>query len=112
MAWETSSRTVDAVSDKEIALSAVTTKNALRRGARSPQRRGRATTNCATMRAARDSGLSAFLEELGAIAFTDTFEDLHGLRQLPGMATQRLMAAGYGFGGEGDWKTVCSRAGR
>lgn len=50
-------------------------------------------------------GMSAFLEELGAVAFTDTFEDLHGLRQLPGMATQRLMAAGYGFGGEGDWKT-------
>jgi L-arabinose isomerase len=50
-------------------------------------------------------GMAAFLEELGAIAFTDTFEDLHGLRQLPGMATQRLMAAGYGFGGEGDWKT-------
>lgn len=50
-------------------------------------------------------GMSAFLGEIGAVAFTDTFEDLHGLRQLPGMATQRLMAAGYGFGGEGDWKT-------
>jgi L-arabinose isomerase len=51
-------------------------------------------------------GMSAFLEECGAMAFTDTFEDLHGLRQLPGMATQRLMATGYGFGGEGDWKTA------
>ena len=51
-------------------------------------------------------GLSAFLETIGAKGFTDTFEDLHGLRQLPGMATQRLMAAGYGFGGEGDWKTA------
>jgi len=51
-------------------------------------------------------GMAAFLDELGAIAFTDTFEDLHGLRQLPGMATQRLMGAGYGFGGEGDWKTA------
>ncbi len=50
-------------------------------------------------------GMAAFLEEAGAVAFTDTFEDLHGLRQLPGMATQRLMAAGYGFGAEGDWKT-------
>lgn len=40
------------------------------------------------------------------MAFTDTFEDLHGLRQLPGMAIQRLMAQGYGFGGEGDWKTA------
>jgi L-arabinose isomerase len=38
--------------------------------------------------------------------FTDTFEDLHGLRQLPGIASQRLMQAGYGFAGEGDWKTA------
>ncbi|HND60837.1 MAG TPA: L-arabinose isomerase [Opitutaceae bacterium] len=49
--------------------------------------------------------LTAFLEEANAKGFTDTFEDLHGLRQLPGMSTQRLMGAGYGFGGEGDWKT-------
>ena len=51
-------------------------------------------------------GLSAILTEIGAKGFTDTFEDLHGLKQLPGMATQRLMGAGYGFGGEGDWKTA------
>jgi L-arabinose isomerase len=51
-------------------------------------------------------GMSQFLSEIGAKAYTDTFEDLHGLRQLPGMASQRLMAAGYGFGGEGDWKTA------
>ncbi|CAF4859605.1 unnamed protein product, partial [Rotaria magnacalcarata] len=38
--------------------------------------------------------------------FTDTFEDLHGLRQLPGIAVQRLMKDGYGFGAEGDWKTA------
>ncbi|HEX6890415.1 MAG TPA: L-arabinose isomerase, partial [Chryseolinea sp.] len=38
--------------------------------------------------------------------FTDTFEDLHGLVQLPGLPVQRLMAEGYGFGGEGDWKTA------
>jgi L-arabinose isomerase len=38
--------------------------------------------------------------------FTDTFEDLHGLQQLPGIAAQRLMADGYGFGAEGDWKTA------
>jgi L-arabinose isomerase len=50
-------------------------------------------------------GLRAFLEERGAKGFTTTFEDLHGLKQLPGLAVQRLMAAGYGFGGEGDWKT-------
>jgi L-arabinose isomerase len=51
-------------------------------------------------------GLRAFLAEGGFGAFTDTFEDLHGLGQLPGIAVQRLMADGYGFGGEGDWKTA------
>ena len=51
-------------------------------------------------------GLRAFLEEGGFKGFTTTFEDLHGLEQLPGLAVQRLMADGYGFGGEGDWKTA------
>ena len=51
-------------------------------------------------------GLRAFLEEGGFGAFTDTFQDLHGLDQLPGIAAQRLMAEGYGFAGEGDWKTA------
>ncbi|SDM05319.1 L-arabinose isomerase [Siphonobacter aquaeclarae] len=51
-------------------------------------------------------GLKAFLEDGNFKAYTDTFEDLHGLVQLPGIASQRLMAAGYGFGGEGDWKTA------
>jgi L-arabinose isomerase len=49
--------------------------------------------------------LRGFLVEGGFGAFTDTFEDLGALRQLPGIAVQRLMADGYGFGGEGDWKT-------
>jgi L-arabinose isomerase len=52
-----------------------------------------------------EAGLRAFLTESGFGAFTTNFEDLGGLRQLPGMAVQRLMADGYGFGGEGDWKT-------
>jgi L-arabinose isomerase len=51
-------------------------------------------------------GLAAFLRSGGFKGFTDTFEDLHGLSQLPGIAVQRLMAEGYGFGGEGDWKTA------
>ena len=51
-------------------------------------------------------GLRRFLEAGGFTAFTDTFEDLHGLTQLPGLAVQRLMADGYGFGAEGDWKTA------
>ena len=50
-------------------------------------------------------GLRTFLEAGGYKGYTDTFEDLHGMKQLPGLATQRLMADGYGFGGEGDWKT-------
>ncbi len=50
-------------------------------------------------------GLKSFLEAGNFGAYTDTFEDLHGLSQLPGLATQRMMAAGYGFGAEGDWKT-------
>jgi L-arabinose isomerase len=50
-------------------------------------------------------GLRRFLEQGGFKAFTDTFENLHGLPQLPGIAVQRLMADGYGFGAEGDWKT-------
>jgi L-arabinose isomerase len=52
-----------------------------------------------------EAGLRTFLTEGGFGAFTTNFEDLGGLRQLPGLAVQRLMADGYGFGGEGDWKT-------
>lgn len=52
-----------------------------------------------------EAGLRGFLTAGGFGAFTTNFEDLGGLRQLPGLAVQRLMADGYGFGGEGDWKT-------
>jgi L-arabinose isomerase len=61
----------------------------------------------ALIEAARiELGLRAFMENHHIKAFTDTFENLHGLRQLPGIAVQRLMADGYGFGAEGDWKTA------
>ncbi|WP_276500277.1 L-arabinose isomerase [Terrimonas pollutisoli] len=50
-------------------------------------------------------GLRNFLVAGNYKGFTDTFEDLHGMVQLPGIASQRLMGEGYGFGGEGDWKT-------
>jgi L-arabinose isomerase len=56
--------------------------------------------------AAIELGLRSFLDEGSFVAFTDTFENLHGLRQLPGIAAQRIMADGYGFGAEGDWKTA------
>ncbi len=53
-----------------------------------------------------EAGMQSFLEAGGFKAFTTTFEDLHGMKQLPGIAVQRLMAKGYGFGAEGDWKTA------
>lgn len=49
-------------------------------------------------------GMKKFLDENGFKAFTTNFQDLHGLKQLPGLASQRLMEQGYGFGAEGDWK--------
>ena len=55
--------------------------------------------------ARQEAGMRAFLLDGGYQAFTTNFEDLGGLRQLPGLAVQRLMADGYGFGAEGDWKT-------
>ncbi|WP_180792764.1 L-arabinose isomerase [Vibrio parahaemolyticus] len=51
-------------------------------------------------------GMESFLKSVGAGAFTNTFENLTGLTNLPGLATQRLMAKGFGYGGEGDWKTA------
>ncbi len=51
-------------------------------------------------------GMEEFLKAGNFKAFTTTFEDLHGLKQLPGIAVQRLMSKGYGFGAEGDWKTA------
>jgi L-arabinose isomerase len=56
--------------------------------------------------AALEVGIRRFLTDGGFTAFTTTFEDLGTLRQLPGLAVQRLMADGYGFGAEGDWKTA------
>jgi len=53
-----------------------------------------------------EAALRTFLKQGGFKGFTTTFEDLHGLKQLPGIAAQRLMAEGYGFGAEGDWKTA------
>ncbi|MBI1343113.1 MAG: L-arabinose isomerase [Terrimonas sp.] len=66
-----------------------------------------APQHAALREAARiELGIRKFLKQGNFKGFTDTFEDLHGLEQLPGIATQRLMAEGYGFGAEGDWKTA------
>ena len=59
------------------------------------------------VQARMELGMKKFLEQGNFGAYTDTFQDLHGLSQLPGLASQRLMADGYGFGAEGDWKTAC-----
>ena len=69
--------------------------------------RSQGSQRTALREAARiELGLRSFLKQGGFKAFTTTFEDLHGLAQLPGLAVQRLMADGYGFGAEGDWKTA------
>ena len=56
--------------------------------------------------AAQEIGLRRFLQEKKAKAFTTSFDELEGMKQLMGFASQRLMAEGYGFGAEGDWKTA------
>lgn len=58
------------------------------------------------VQAQQEIGIRRFLEDGGYNAFTTNFEDLYGMKQLPGLAVQRLMAEGYGFAGEGDWKTA------
>ena len=58
------------------------------------------------VQAQQEIGIRRFLEAGGYTAFTTNFEDLYGMQQLPGLAVQRLMAEGYGFAGEGDWKTA------
>ncbi len=62
--------------------------------------------SCVYEAARIELGLRKFLVDGGFKGFSDTFEDLHGMIQLPGIAAQRLMADGYGFAGEGDWKTA------
>jgi len=71
-----------------------------------PLRKGGARYSELKESAKIELGLRAFLEQGDFKGFTDTFEDLHGMVQLPGIAVQRLMGDGYGFGGEGDWKTA------
>src|SRR6185312_10853069 len=71
-----------------------------------PLRKGQARHQSLRDAARIELGLRRFLEHGNFKGFTDTFEDLHGMTQLPGIAAQRLMSSGYGFGGEGDWKTA------
>ena len=72
-----------------------------------PNGRANGAQRSSVREAARiELGIRAFLKAGGFAGFTTTFEDLHGLEQLPGISAQRLMADGYGFAAEGDWKTA------
>jgi len=94
---------VDAVLDAEIDQLVAEYDDTYRMA---PELRADGSRRDALRYAARiEAGLRQFLTDGGFGAFTTNFEDLGGLRQLPGIACQRLMADGYGFGGEGDWKT-------
>jgi L-arabinose isomerase len=95
---------MDAVSDKSI--DALVAGYADQYAVAKELRKGGARHDSLRYSARIELGLRAFLEEGDFKGFTTTFEDLHGLKQLPGMAPQRLMADGYGFAGEGDWKTA------
>jgi len=97
-------KVVNAVAEKEVDALCKTYEGAyqmtadLKKGAR----RHKSVRDAARI----ELGLLHFLTEGNFKGFTDTFEDLHGLAQLLGVGSQRLMAAGFGFGGEGDWKTA------
>lgn len=95
---------VDAVTDAEVKRVAAEYDKAYT--VAKPLRKGGSQHRSLLDAAKIEIGLRHFLEETGSHAFTDTFEDLHGLPQLPGVGVQRLMADGYGFGAEGDWKTA------
>jgi L-arabinose isomerase len=96
-------RSVDEVGDAAITKLCAEYEQRYRVAA--PLRKGGARHDSLRYGARLELGLRAFLETGGFKGFTTTFEDLHGLKQLPGLAVQRLMADGYGFGAEGDWKT-------
>jgi L-arabinose isomerase len=94
---------IQEVSDDEIAV--LTSEYESVYSVAAPLRKGGEKSYALREAARIEIGLKNFLQDGGFKGFTDTFEDLHGLVQLPGIAVQRLMAKGYGFGAEGDWKT-------
>jgi L-arabinose isomerase len=95
---------VDAVTEAEI--DELVTEYDVLYSVAEPLRPGGAQRQSLREAARIEAGMHAFLEEGHFKAFTTTFENLYGLAQLPGLAVQRLMVAGYGFGAEGDWKTA------
>jgi L-arabinose isomerase len=97
-------KVINAISDKEI--DNLTAEYEQRYSVVDALRKGGAQYNSLRDAAKIELGLSAFLKDGNYKGFSDTFEDLHGMAQLPGIAAQRLMGQGYGFAGEGDWKTA------
>ena len=71
-----------------------------------------ATDDIASIRyqAKEEIAMKKMLDAEGCMAFANTFQDLYGMEQLPGLASQHLMALGYGYGGEGDWKVSAMTA--
>ena len=97
-------KVINAISDKEV--DNLTAEYEARYAVVDSLRKGGAQYQSLREAAKIELGLSAFLKDGNFKGFTDTFEDLHGMAQLPGIAAQRLMGQGYGFAGEGDWKTA------
>ena len=97
-------KVINAISDKEI--DTLTNEYEERYAVASSLRKGGDQYDALRDAAKIELGLTAFLQDGNYKGYTDTFEDLHGIVQLPGIASQRLMGKGYGFGAEGDWKTA------
>ncbi len=97
-------RVIDAVSESEV--NDVIHEYEINYRVAEPLQRGGAQHEALRDAARIQVGLRRFLEQNRFNAFTDTFQDVHGLKQLPGVGVQRLMEEGYGFAAEGDWKTA------
>ena len=97
-------KVINAISDKEI--DTLTAEYEEKYAVVATLRKGGEQYSSLREAAKIELGLLAFLQNGNFKGFTDTFEDLHGMVQLPGIAAQRLMGRGYGFAGEGDWKTA------
>jgi len=97
-------KVINAISDKEV--DTLTAEYEERYAVVAALRKGGDQYNSLREAAKIELGIGTFLKENNFKGFTDTFEDLHGMVQLPGIAAQRLMGQGYGFAGEGDWKTA------
>ena len=97
-------KVINAISDAEV--DSLTNEYEEKYAVTASLKKGGAQYNSLRDAAKIELGLLAFLQDGNYKGFTDTFEDLHGMAQLPGIAAQRLMGMGYGFAGEGDWKTA------